>query len=109
MIDYMAKGGQMAEEFFNCSGIHYPGHIGMSKYPPSLALSFWMGILIDRSGPLPGPWGMTSSDGGDMGQRSSAAFSAVIFANYYMYSLDNDWLYTGTTSDHPFASCDADG
>jgi hypothetical protein len=52
---------------------------------------------------------MTSSDGGDMGQRSNAAFSAVIFANYYMYSLDNNWLYAGTI-DYVLSHCiDADG
>lgn len=38
---------------------------------------------------------MSSSDAGDMGQRSNAAFSAVIFAQYYMHSLDNNWLYSG--------------
>lgn len=66
IIDYMAKGEQMADDYFGCPGVHYPGHIG--------------------------PWGMTSTDVGDMGQRSDAVFAALIFAHRYMYSLDDTWL-----------------
>jgi hypothetical protein len=69
IVDFMAKGQQMADEYFGCPGVHYTGHIG--------------------------PWGMISSDVGDMGQRSDAVFAAVIFAHRFMYSLDLVWLNTG--------------
>lgn len=35
ILDYMAKGEQMAAEFFNCSGVHYPGHIGRTSLTSS--------------------------------------------------------------------------
>jgi hypothetical protein len=81
IVDYMAKGEQMAADYFGCPGVHYPGHIG--------------------------PWGMTSTDVGDMGQRSDAVFAALIFAHRYMYSLDDTWLKAGTCASFAvvFAVC----
>ena len=84
IVDYMAKGEQMADDYFGCPGVHYPGHIG--------------------------PWGMTSTDVGDMGQRSDAVFAALFFAHRYMHSLDDTWLKAGTCASFggcclPFAVC----
>jgi hypothetical protein len=59
ILQWVPNGQKMAAQF-GCLGVHYPGHIG--------------------------PWGLTVSSVGDMGQRMMASFAAIHFINYYYYT-----------------------